>query len=301
MTKTYIAEYGSADKPLKLGDFEIPCYVLENEKRVLSQSELIRALGMGRGGSSSGGGDRLENFLTGKILTPYVPKNVALAISKPIRFKTEKNKIAYGYDATILADICEIVLKAREEKVLMKQQAHIADRCEQLVRGFARVGIIALVDEATGYQYVRNRHDLHKILEAYISPELMPWQKRFPDEYYKEIFRLKNWPYNPMTSKRPSVIGTWTNKLVYDMLPDGVLAELKAQTPKDKKGRRMHKLHRHLTEDIGNPHLERQLAAIIPIMRLSPNWRIFIQNFAKAFKTGQQSLEINTDGKLKFL
>ena len=295
MTKIHKAEYGSPDKPLKLGDFEIPCYVLDNEKRVLSQRELIKALGMGRGGSSLGGGDRLDNFLTGKIIKPYVPTNVAQATSEPIKFKTPKGAVAYGYDATILADICEIVLKAREEGKLMQQQLHIADRCEQLVRGFARVGIIALVDEATGYQYVRDRHELNKILEAYIAPELMPWQKRFPDEFYQEIFRLNGWAYNPMTVKRPGVIGMWTNRLIYDQLPHGVLEELKSKTPRGSTGKRKHQLHRFLTEEIGNPHLERQLAAILPIMRLSTSWKKFKENFAKAFKTGQQRLNVNGD------
>lgn len=288
------AVYGSPDKPLKLGEFEIPCYVLDNEKRVLSQSELVRALGMGRGGSSKGGGDRLVNFLSGKAISPFISKQLATVTTDPIKFeRPSRGPIAYGYEATILADICEAVLKAREEGQLQKQQYHIAERCEQLVRGFARVGIIALVDEATGYQYVRDRQELNKILEAYISPELMPWQKRFPDEFYQEIFRLNGWQYNPMTIKRPGVIGTWTNKLIYEQLPPGVLKELKEQTPKDSKGRRKQRLHQRLTEDIGNPHLERQLAAVMPIMRLSTTWRKFKENFAKAFKTGQQSLDLD--------
>ena len=292
-TKILKAVYGSPEKPLRLGEFKIPCYVLDNEKRVLSQTELVRALGMGRGGSSKGGGDRLVNFLSGKAINPFISKELTSVTNEPLKFKREgKGAIVYGYEATVLADICEAVLKAREQGQLQKQQYHIADRCEQLVRGFARVGIIALVDEATGYQYVRDRDELHKILTAYISPELMSWTKRFPDEFYKEIFRLNGWQYNPMTPKRPSVVGTWTNKLIYEQLPPGVLEELKKQTPKDSKGRRKHRLHQRLTEEIGNPHLERQLAAVMPIMRLSTTWRKFKENFAKAFKTGQQNLEL---------
>jgi hypothetical protein len=38
-----------------------------------------------------------------------------------------------------------------------------------LLRGFARVGIIALVDEATGFQRDRTKDALSKILEAYIA------------------------------------------------------------------------------------------------------------------------------------
>mgnify|MGYP003561277120 CR=1 FL=1 len=55
------------------------------------------------------------------------------------------------------------------------------------MRAFARVGITALVDEATGYQYERENDELQKILKAYISEELLPWQKRFPDIFYNCI------------------------------------------------------------------------------------------------------------------
>jgi len=295
MTKTLKAIYGSLDKPLKLGDFEIPCYVLENEKRVLSQSELIRALGMSRGSSSKTGGDRLTGFLGGKALNAFISKELADASNNPIKFTPPHGGSAFGYEATILADICDAVLEARKAGALLSQQRHIAIRCEELMRGFAIVGIIALVDEATGYQYARDRKELHKILEAYINPELLTWTKRFPDEFYKEIFRLNDWSYNPMTVKKPQVIGIWTNKLIYEQLPPGVLNELKKQTPKDIKGRRKHQFHRLLTDDIGNPHLEKQIAAVVPIMRLSTTWKKFKENFAKAFKTGQQTLELEEE------
>lgn len=63
------------------------------------------------------------------------------------------------------------------------------------MRVFARVGITALVDEATGYQYDREKNELQKILKAYIAEDLLPWQKRFPDIYYKELFRLNGWDF----------------------------------------------------------------------------------------------------------
>ena len=87
-------------------------------------------------------------------------------------------------------------IDALEAGKLKTSQIHIAEQSKILVRGFATVGIIALVDEATGYQYKREKDELQKILKAYIiAEELLPWQKRFPDEFYKEIFRLNGWDY----------------------------------------------------------------------------------------------------------
>ena len=70
-----------------------------------------------------------------------------------------------------MADICEAFLEARNSIELSTRQRIIADQCEILIRGFARVGITALVDEDTGYQYERERDALQSILKAYINEE----------------------------------------------------------------------------------------------------------------------------------
>lgn len=94
----------------------------------------------------------------------------------PIRFRAPTGGVvATGYDATILPNICDAVLAARDAGALRTDQLHIAKQCEILVRGLARVGIIALVDEATGYQRDRTKDALAKILEAFIDKELQPW------------------------------------------------------------------------------------------------------------------------------
>ena len=109
-------------------------------------------------------------------------------------FVTPTGGRAYGYEATVLVELCEAILAARAAGVLQPQQKNIAQKCEIIVRGLARVGIVALVDEATGFQEVRKRDALHKILEAYIAPELMPWTRRFPPSFYKEMFRVTAGP-----------------------------------------------------------------------------------------------------------
>lgn len=155
-------------------------------------------------------------------------------------------------------------------------------------RGLATVGIIAWIDEATGYQYARDRNELHKILEAYISKELLPWTKRFPDNYYEHLFRLMKWQYSPLSVKRPQLVGKLTNTLIYEQLPPGVLDELKHKNPKNEKGRRKHKFFQFLTDDIGNPHLEKQIVKVVTLMQISRNWRAFKTFFAQAHPGPQQ-------------
>jgi hypothetical protein len=203
--------------------------------------------------------------------------------ANPIKFRTPNGNVAYGYEATILADICDAVLQARAEGKLQKQQEHIARQCEILVRGFARVGIIALIDEATGYQEVRARQALEKILEKFISDELLKWAKMFPDEFYTQMARLRGLHYSEIATKRPPYIGRLTNDIVYERLAPGVLEELKRKNPKDDKGRRKHKHFQYLTEDIGNPRLREHLWAVIGLMRASSNWRNFYSLLNRAF------------------
>jgi hypothetical protein len=237
---------------------------------------MMSGLNMSPGTASGVSGDRLANFVQGKAISPFISKGLHDLIANPIRFRTQDGKAtAYGYEATALADLCDAVLEARQAGVLQHQQRHIATQCEILVRGFARVGIIALVDEATGYQTYRARRALHEILEQFISKELLKWAKRFPDEFYEEMFRLKKWKFNQIPSKRPIQAGKMTNDLVYERLAPGVLEELKRLTPRDAKGRLRHKYHQRLTEDVGHTNLREHLKSVITLMRAFDDWQDF--------------------------
>ncbi|MEO7138608.1 MAG: P63C domain-containing protein [Gemmatimonadales bacterium] len=289
-----VAEYGSPDKPLRIGKLEIPCYVLSDGRRVLVQRGMMVALDMKQGTAGRGGGDRLAKFARTKGLTPFISPELAEMITKPILFQVERGQTAYGYEATILADLCDAVLAARKAGALNYQQQHIAEQCEILVRGFARVGIVALVDEATGYQKVRQERDLAAILEKFISKELKKWVRRFPFEYYEEMFRLRNWDTSDLTpnSPKPVEVGKITDDLIYKRLAPGVRQELKKLTPRNPKGYLVNKLHQHLTDEIGNPKLEKHISNIVTIMKLSDDWSSFMKNVNKVLPQYGKNFEL---------
>lgn len=264
------ATHGSPDRPLRIGDIEIPCYVLEDGRRVFHHRGIVGALGMSRGGSSKGGGDRLAIFVGQKTLEPFIINGLREVTDHPIKFKAPNGAVAYGYEAQVLADICEVVLSARASGKLQKQQEHIADRCEVLVRGFARVGIIALVDEVTGYQRSRAKDALAQILESFIATELQPWVKTFPDEYYNELFRLRGLTFPTDKILRPQYFGCLTNDIVYKRLAPGVLDELKAVTPKKAR------LFQKLSSDIGYTKLREHMASVVTVMKLSDDYKDFL-------------------------
>jgi hypothetical protein len=283
------ATHGSPQRPLRIGNLEIPCYVLEDGTRVLSGRGMQTALTLGQRH-----GSLLRAFLSRNDIKPFINKDLAMALESPLRFVRpgRGGKLAVGYEATILADICDAVLAAREASALSGAGLVIAKQCEILARAFAKVGIIALVDEATGYQEIRDRYALQEILDKYIRKDLAKWAKRFPDEFYEHMFRLRGWQYRPLSVRRPGVVGHLTNDIVYARLAPGVLAEVQRLTPKDESGRRKHKFHQKLTDDVGHPALGQHLSNVIFLMKAAPNWEWFyraLQRSAPMF-TAQLSL-----------
>ena len=259
--------HGEETRPLIINDINFPCYVLSDKKRVISQNGIIKALGMSMGGGTTKGG-KLVSFVKGKVLEPFINPELLNIIENPIKFRSSSG-LTYGYEATILADICDSVLSARTKGKLLKQQEHIAQRCEILIRGFARVGIIALIDEATGYQNDRAYNELAKILELFVAPELQPYIKKFPITFYSEICRLRDIPFDQASVKRPQYFGHITNDIVYRRLAPGVLDKIKYEKEKSTH------IHRWLTSDIGNPTLKLLLTKVVTIMELSDDWHDF--------------------------
>ena len=284
---------------LELNGLDISCYVLEDGTRVLSNRGMQNALKLTDASTVNDtaklSGVELSRFVGGKWFNSLLESKDRLEKFKPITCYKGAQKIN-GYEATVLADLCDLLLEARKNKLLKtERQFIVADQCEILMRSFAKVGIIALVDEATGYQYDRERYELQRILKSYISEELLPWQKRFPDEFYKEIFRLNGWGHfmsgNINIKDRPGVIGHWTKKFVYSILPKGVLTALLEVTERNTKGRLRHKLHQRLTKEEGTAHLNKVLVSVVTIMNLSDSWAEFEMLWNK--KYGQQQLAFN--------
>ena len=202
---------------LHIGDKELPCAVLNDNTRILTASAVFDAFDRPRKGKSSESyrADRMPAFINANNLQQFVSEEL-MQWTIPITYLDLHGNIKQGYNARILRGLCKVYIDAKKAKALLKSQERFADIAEAILYALSDIGIIALVDEATGYQHDREQDELQKILKAYISEELLPWQKRFPDIYYKELFRLNGWDYTIKDiRKRPGVIGKWTNELIY--------------------------------------------------------------------------------------
>ncbi|HXM82090.1 MAG TPA: P63C domain-containing protein [Burkholderiales bacterium] len=283
---------------LTLGDIQIPCAVLADGRRVLTQSGFMQALGRARQAKGRKYYDadvNLPAFLTAKNLKPFVSKDLEVTSSQ-IEFKPVRGARAFGYAAELLPKACEVFLKAQDAKELDVRQEHIAARAQILIRALASVGIVALVDEATGYQDVRPQQALQAYLEIIIRKELAAWAKRFPDEFYENIYKLKGWQWPGMGKNRFSVVAHYTRDLVYERLAAGLLEELERNSPKNEKGQRPNKLHQWLTEDVGNPMLAQHLHSLIMFQRLAITsgfgWKRFVKMVDQVLPKKGSTLEL---------
>lgn len=275
---------------LEIADREISCAVLEDGTRLLTQETFLRALGRAGKAKAGTGSERLVDgeaglppFLAASNLHEYISEEMKQATA-PVMFRSVKGTRAYGYRADLLPKVCEVYLQAKDEGKLLRQQEKAAHAAYVLMRGLAHVGIVALVDEATGYQDQRQRDELRQILKAYISEDLLPWTERFPREFFKQIYRLNGWEFNPATTKRTPLVGKMINRYIYDQLPQGVLAELCEKNPVvPEKSYRRYKHHQFLTPDTGHVHLDRQITKVITLMQLSDNKSQFDLMFDKLY------------------
>ncbi|MCB8840192.1 P63C domain-containing protein [Aurantimonas sp. VKM B-3413] len=278
---------------VRIGSSEIPCAVLEDGRRILSEFGITQALGSRSGASKrikaaqvANPGDDLPTpiFLAPRALRPFITQDLLDGPLKPVIYKDARRTLI-GYEARALTKICDVWLRARDANALQPQQQEKAYKAEILIRALADVAIDALVDEATGFQDERARDELHRLLSVYLAEERLAWAKRFPDEFYKQVYRLMGWDW-PVTNAKSPYLGRITNDVVYDRLPDGVLEKLRELNPTDEATkRRKYKHHQFLSADVGQPDLRDHILQIIPLMRISKDWATFKRHLDAAFPT----------------
>ena len=261
---------------------------LSDGRRVMISRAFMEALGRPWKGTYQ----RTErpNFLDAKNLDRFISDELSQAL-EPVEFINARGMTVSGYLAEALPLVCEVYLKARDAGELTRNQEPIAVQAELILRGLAKIGILSLVDDATGYTKFRARTELQAILAAYISPELLPWTKRFPDSYYEHLHRVRNWKYEPGNNNRNAYIGKLTNTLIYEQLPDGVLEELRRKNPRDPETKRRKRNHHQLlTADVGHPHLDKQILVVTTLLSISDTWGEFCRLFSKKFPPAQGDL-----------
>ena len=199
-----------------------------------------------------------------------------------------RKQLAHGYEAMLLIEICDLYLTARDQGLLKQSQKKLAKEAEIVVRACAKVGLIALIDEATGYQEVRAKRALQLKLQAFIADDMQEWARMFPEEFWLELARLEGTRYSPRN--RPLRWGKYVMMFVYDTIDPDVGRELRKLNP-DPHFRKNH--HQWLKQH-GREKVNNQVQQVIAIMKLCDDMKDFRKKFAKVFQKGP--LQLSLDG-----
>ncbi len=277
---------------LNLDGTKLPCAVINGPngvQRVLSETGITQAILGTRSGASKrlkkaaeDDGDVLPLFVAPSQLDEFITPELREGALKAIDY-VDAGRVVRGYDSTILVAVCGVWLKARAAGKLQKQQLAKAQKAEALTLALADVGIVALIDEATGYQDDRAKDALAKIFVQFLAKERQKWALTFPLDFYKEIYRLRGWKFEPWNTKRPSVVANWTDDFVYDRIAPGLTEELRVKNPVADSGRRSHKHHQWFNSEKGHPKLKEHIAGVIALLRASDDWDSFKRSLDRVY------------------
>jgi len=174
---------------LLIGELELQVYVLSDGRRVISRAAATYLLS-----GVKGGGD-LESYLNVESLRNYLPENLAEQfVEFQMREVTHRDRNVLGMSAETFLDICTAYVRALDDKALKtERQQLIAFKAGMFLAACAKVGLVAMIDEATGYQYIRAEDALQFKLRLFLEEEVRKWEATFPEELWREFGRLTNW------------------------------------------------------------------------------------------------------------
>jgi P63C domain len=265
---------------LLLGKLRLRCHVLNDGRRVLTQSEVMRVL-RGRDTRTTS----LSNYLAG--LEGFDPKK----LPSPITFRIPGlPRTALGYEAILLIDICDAYVEAWNAGTLAEHQVRIAVTAEIIIRACAKLGIIALIDEATGYQQVRAKNALELKLKAFIADDMQEWARMFPEEFWHELARLESVHYS--AQHRPLRWGKYVMAFVYDAIDPDVGKALRKKNPNPH----FLKNHHQWLRQHGQESVRLQIGKAVGIMQTCEDMQEFKHKFARIFNRAPLQLTLDDLG-----
>ncbi|WP_165915859.1 P63C domain-containing protein [Aminobacter aminovorans] len=268
---------------------DIEVYRLFDGRRLIAKSAMAKALTL-----KSEGGNAFLRTVTRKGVRSAIDEKLWDKIENPISFRyldTDPDSVvgtADGYEATTLIEVCDALIQARNDKRLAPSQAFLAVQAEIIVRSAAKLGIVALVDAATGYIEDVHRTEYLRLWQEFVSEEFRQWEKEFPDQFADMIYKLYKLKRRAQRSfKHPQFFGWFTRKYIYHPLANsnGAILEMldEANPVVYGGGGRRYKLHQFLADQVGLPALRQHLWQVIGIGNASRDKTDFDRSFYRAF------------------
>lgn len=274
---------------MEIGSVQIECYVLDNQKRVISKRGMAKALGM-----RSEGGNVFMRAMGRKGIGSVIEENLRQKLDNPIIFKALTSDLAHGFDATVLIDICDSIIEAAKNKKLGPNQESLALQAEIIIRASAKLGIVALVDDATGFIADKRRQQYKELFKEFIKEEVSWYQSEFPDQLFDVMYKIYGLPRRADAKNHPRFFAKFIRKYIYQPLANSNGAILEMLDEKNPvvyaSGGRRYKMFQFLSDVVGLPALRAHLWQVIGIGNASKGKAQFEKNFTTAFPGPQLEL-----------
>jgi hypothetical protein len=267
---------------LYVGDVGLDVYVLDDKRRVVNKAAMAKALML-----KSEGGNAFMRTMSRRGVRSVLSEKLVQRIENPISFKPLSGDLADGYEAEVLIEVCDALIQARNDKKIAPSQKFLAMQAEVILRSAAKVGIIALVDEATGY-VDKTKDEYRKLFDQFIREDFAQWEREYPDKFFDMIYRLYGLKrQKPDSTKHPQFFAHFIRKYVYYPLANSngaILEKLEDKNPVVYVGgSRKYKLFQFLSESVGVPAFRQHLWQVVGIGEAAITRQNFEQGFYRAF------------------
>lgn len=280
---------------LSIGEVVIDVYVLSDRRRLIHKRGMARALGL-----KSEGGNAFMKTITSKGLGSVISDELKQKIANPIEFKPLIGDPAHGFTAEVFIEVCDAIIDAHKQKKLSASQSFLGLQAEFIVRSAAKIGIIGLIDEATGFIADKRREEYRELWTQFIRDECRAYEAEFPERFFESLYRLYGLKRkDPKSFKHPRFFSKFIRKYVYAPLANShgaILEDLDAKNPVVyANGGRRYKMFQFLSDEIGMPALKGHLWQVVGIAAGATDKSAFERAFYRAFP---ESIPVGTTGDL---
>jgi hypothetical protein len=290
------ARWGKLPRATHVGNFQekfgidVECYVLADLEKtaMISQTGMARVLGL------SARGNAFPRFINSKAMADFVGAEVRQKLANPLKFQWGTGGAGmppatiFGFQATLLIDVCQAILAAAAEKKLRgARYENIIKQANIIVGASAKSGITGVVYALAGYS--PSTEEVIAAFKLYVQEEAKKYEPEFPAELYMQWHRLYQIPV-PERGK-PWHFKHLTVRHIYHPLAksSGKLLKLLKALQSADEGRKK-KLFQFLNE-VGARALRIHLGRVLEMAESSPDATTYEYRIRQRFGD-QQELEL---------
>lgn len=258
---------------LPIGAIRVPCYALADGTALLTGAAILAVFAVA------------NNRHFGRFVERIPVDSGQIPLWPEVRFRAPSNNaIAVGYRADVVVDVCDLYIRALAAGTLHPKQMPLAIRAAVVSAALGKVGITALIWEATGYDKVKAAGALQDKLALVLREEAGAWEQLFPHEFFVEVARLYRLELRA-DGRRPMVFAAFLAEFFYEWFDAEVYDAMKRRNPRrpELDGERRHRHHQFLTPPARARFVQHR-GEVLRLMRATPHLADFRMRFDAAYR-----------------